>query len=169
MESALKSFKKEKAPGPDGFPVEFFLAFFDLLGEELVELVEDARISGRVLPSLNSTFITLVPKSDKPTTFTNFCPISLCNLIYKLIAKVAALRIKPFLDHFITPQQFGFLKNRQIMEPIAITQEVLHSIRSRNKSALVLKLDLKKAFDRVNWTFIRLILLQIGFPLEGAN
>ena len=72
VERALKSFKKDKSPGPDGYPVEIFLAFFDLLGEELVNLVEDARLTGRVLPSLNSTFITLIPKFDKPTTFANF-------------------------------------------------------------------------------------------------
>ena len=88
VERALKSFKKDKSLGPDGFLVEFFLAFFDLLGEELVNLVEDSRLAGRVLHSLNSTFIDLIPKSDKPTTFADFRPISLCNLIYKLIAKV---------------------------------------------------------------------------------
>ena len=52
---------------------------------------------------------------------------------------------------------------------MGITQEALHSVRSRNKSVLVLELDLTKAFDRVNWSFIRLILLQIGMPLEGIN
>ena len=115
-----------------------------------MHLVEESRLSGRVLPSLNSTFITLIPKKDKPSTFDDFRPISLCNLIYKLIAKVVANRLNPFLDKFISPQQFGFLKNHQISEPLAITQEVLHSVKSRNKSALVLKLDLTKAFDRVN-------------------
>ena len=124
-----------------------------------MNLVEDSHLSGRVLPSLNSNFITLIPKKDKPSTFADFRPISLCNLIYKLIAKVAAQRLKPFLDNFISPQQFGFLKNRQISEPLAITEEVLHSVKSRNKSALVLKLDLTKAFDRVNWSYMRLILL----------
>ena len=93
----------------------------------------------------------------------------LCNLVYKLIAKVASHRLNPFLDNFISPQQFGFLKNRQISEPLAITQEVLHSVKTRNKSALILKLDLTKAFDRVNWSYIRLILLQIGVLLEGVN
>ena len=131
-------------------------------------MVEDSRQSGRVLPSLNSTFIALKPKKDKPLSFTDIRPISLCNLIYKLIAKVATQRLKPFLEKFITPQQFGFLKNRQISEPLAITQEVLHSVKTRNKSSLVLKLDLTKAFDRVNWSYIRLILLQIGVPLEGV-
>ena len=104
VETALKSFKKDKSPGPDVWPVEFFLAFFDLLGDELVNLVEVSRKKGRVLPSLNSTFIALIPKKDKPLSFADFRPISLCNLVYKLIAKVAAQCLKPFLDKFISPQ-----------------------------------------------------------------
>ena len=120
-------------------------------------------------PSMNSTFIALIPKKEIPISFADFCPISLCNLVYKLISKVAALRLKPFLDKFISPQQFGFLKNRQITEPLAITQEVLHTIQTKNRCALILKLDLTKAFDLVNWTFLRLILLQIGVPLVGVN
>ena len=124
---------------------------------------------GKVATALNSTFIALIPKVDNPSCFGDFRPISLCNLCYKLIAKVAASRLKPFLDSSISPQQFGFLKNRLIHEPVAITQEVLHFFKLKKKSALILKLDLTKAFDRVNWTFIRLILIQIGIPLVGVN
>ena len=57
----------------------------------------------------------------------------------------------------------------QIIEPVGITQEALHTIKTKKKSALVLKLDLVKAFDRVVWTYLRLILLQIGIPLWGVN
>ena len=147
----------------------FFLAFLDLLGNDLLNMVESSRLEGRVLPSLNSTFIALIPKKEKPLTFEDFRPISLCNIVYKLISKIVALRLKPFLDNFISPQQFGFLKTRQIAKPIAITQEVLHSVKTKNKCALILKLDLSKAFDKLNWSYLRLILLQIGVPLMGVN
>ena len=157
VERALKTFKRDKAPGSDGWPVEFYLNFFDLLGPLLVKMVETSRIIGRVAPALNSTFLSLIPKVDLPVSFADFHPISLCNLCYKLISKIAALRLKPFLDASISPQQFGFLKNRQILDPIAITQEVLHTVKTRKRSALILKLDLSKAFDRVNWTFVCLI------------
>ena len=79
-----------------------------------------------------------------------FRPISLCNLLYKLIAKIIVGRLKPFLDLGISQEQFGFLKDRQISEPIGIVQEVLHSIKTKNLCAFVLKLDLSKAFDRVD-------------------
>ena len=55
------------------------------------------------------------------------------------------------------------------MEPVGIRQESLHSIKTKKRCAIVLKLDLVKAFDRVNWTYLRLILLQIGIPLKGVN
>ena len=132
-------------------------------------MVESSRIMGSVAPSLNSTFLSLIPKVGYPVTFANFHPISLCNLCYKLISKVAALRLKPFLDSSISPQQFGFLKNHQILEPVAITQEVLHSVKTKKRCALILKLNLTKAFDRVNWTYIHLLLIQIGVPLVGVN
>ena len=109
--------------------------------------------------ALNSTFITLIPKCDKPTSFSNYRPISLCNLAYKIISKLDAIRLKPILDIAISWNQFGFLHNRHIFEPIGIAQEVMHSIKVENKKVMILKLDLVKAFDRVNWTFLRLALL----------
>ena len=98
VEGALKSFKKDKSPGVDGWPIEFFLWFFDFVGKDLLDAVELSRREGRANFSLNSTFITLIPKSEKPSTFDDFRPISLCNLVYKLIAKIAANCLKPFLD-----------------------------------------------------------------------
>ena len=150
VESALHSFKKDRSLGPDGWPVEFYLHFFDLLGNELLSAVESARVSGYIPPSLNSTFLALIPKKDKPLTFADFRPMSLCNLMYKLISKVIVVRLKPFLESHISKEQYGFLKNRQIVEPIGIAQETLHTVKTKNTSAPVLKLDLVKAFDRVN-------------------
>ena len=74
-------------------------------------MVETSRLMGIVNPALNSTFLALIPKVDLPISFADFCPISLCNLCYNLISKVAAMRLKPFLDDAISPQQFGFFKN----------------------------------------------------------
>ena len=120
------------------------------MSEELLSAMDSTRVSGCIPPSLNSTFLTLIPKKDKPTSFADFRPISLCNLLYKLISKVIAVRLKPFLDSHISIEQFSFLKNRQIVEPIGIVQEALHTVNTKNSCALILKLDLVKAFDRVN-------------------
>jgi hypothetical protein len=160
---ALKSFSKDKSPGPDGWTVEFYLHFFDLVGPDLLELVEDNRLRGKVIGAINSTFLTLIPKSDIPTTFGDFRPISLCNLCYKLISKIIATRIKPFLSRILSIEQLGFLKGRQILDAIDTAQECLHNIKAKKSKAIILKLDLKKAFDCIDWDFIRLVLVQTGF------
>jgi hypothetical protein len=106
----LKGFKVSKSPGPDGWTVEFFLSFFDLLGIELLDMVEESRRQGRVTGALNATFIALIPKTDKPDSFGGFRPIALCNLAYKIITKIIATRIKTALSVGISKEQFSFLK-----------------------------------------------------------
>jgi hypothetical protein len=166
---ALKSFNKDKSPGPDDWTVEFFLHFFDLVGVELLELVEDSRLRGKVIGALNSTFLTLIPKENNPTTFGDYRPIALCNLCYKLISKIIANRIKPILSRTLSGEQLGFLKGRQILDAIGTAQECLHNIKEKNTKALILKLDLKKSFDCIDWDFLRLILTQSGFSQSSIK
>jgi hypothetical protein len=169
VEVVLKSFAKSKSHGTDGWPVEFFLGFFDIMGKDLVDMVEETRRQGKISGAINSTFIALIPKTGRPESFKDFRPISLCNIIYKLITKILANKIKPILARILSKEQFGFLENRQIMEAIGLAQEGLHSIKTRKLEALILKMDLMKAYDRVNWNFLRLVLLQIGLPLDVTN
>ena len=86
-------------------------------------------------------------------------------MIYKLIEKVIAQRIKPILSKVITEEQFGFLQNSQILDAVSLAQEALHSIKKEKQKAFSLKLDLSKAYDRVSWTFIRLILIKLGMNM----
>ena len=102
-----------------------------MVGEDLVLAVEQARLHGKVTGALNSTFLTLIPKCEKPLTFVDFRPISLCNLVYKVISKLAAIKLKPILNRSLSAHQFGFLKDRQITEPVGITQELLLLLRLR--------------------------------------
>jgi hypothetical protein len=132
LKEVLSLFKKDKSPGPDGWTVEFFTHFFDLVGEDLLEMVEESRLKGFIVGSLNSTFLALIPKANKPTTFGDFRPISLCNLCYKLISKIIANRIKPILSRSLSAEQLGFLKGRQIQDVIGTTHECLHSKKKKN-------------------------------------
>jgi hypothetical protein len=88
------------------------LAFFSLLGNEILEMVEESRRKGRVTGALNATFISPILKSDKPNSFGGFRPISLCNLVYKIITKIIVARIKTSLSVGISKEQFGFLESR---------------------------------------------------------
>ena len=169
IHNTLKGFEHSKSPGPDGWTVDFFLHFFDLIGPELLAMVEESRTKGQVCGALNSTFVALILKSDKPESFAGYRPISLCNLAYKIISKIIAERLKKGLSKGISEEQFGFLENCQITDAIVVAQEALHSVKIKGNKALILKLDLIKSYDRVDWHFIRLVLLQIGIPLETTN
>jgi hypothetical protein len=166
IKAVLSLFKKDKSPGPDGWTVEFFSHFFDLVGDDLLEMVEESRQRGIIVGSINSTFLSLIPKANKPTNFGDFWPISLCNLCYKIISKIIANRIKPILSRSLSTEQLGFLKGRQIQDAIGTTHECLHSINKNKLKSLVLKLDLRKAYDCIDWDFLRMILIQVGFGLQ---
>lgn len=129
-----------------------------MLGVELVQAIEDTKCSGVIPDNLNTTYLTLIPKLDRPVSVGDYRPIALCNLLYKLITKIIAERLKPVLGKFISVEQFGFLPNRQILHAVGIVQEVLQSVKSKKLSALILTLDLEKAYDKVDWSFLRLIL-----------
>jgi hypothetical protein len=74
LQGVLGQFKKEKSPGLDGWTSEFFIFFFDFLGEDLLAMVEESRIRGSIVGGLNSTFLTLIPKSNRPRTFDELSP-----------------------------------------------------------------------------------------------
>jgi hypothetical protein len=90
----LKSFSKDKSPGPDRWTVELFLKYFDLIGNDVHEAMDESRNLGSMVRSLNSTFIALILKVDNPTRFGDFRTISLCNIAYKVIAKLIGMRLK---------------------------------------------------------------------------
>eukprot|EP00253_Pinus_taeda_P021811 PITA_21811 len=150
MESTLKWFKRDRGPRLDSWPVDFYLTFFDILGPDLLVVVEECQTGGRLHDPINSTFIALIPKLDSPLSFNDFHPISLCNYLYKIISKIIANQIKPILSEHISPEKFAFLQNRQIHEATCSVQEVIHSIKLKNLKKMTLKINLSKAFDKVS-------------------
>jgi hypothetical protein len=110
----LKGFAKDKSPGPDGWPMEFYLHFYELVAQDLLDVVEESRLKGEVSRAINLTFVVLIPKVNGPATFEEFRPIALCNLCYKIFSKIIAKRIRLILSRALSEEQFGFLKGRQI-------------------------------------------------------
>ena len=127
------------------------------MGAEITMVVESFRIRGHIPTNLNSTFITLIPKSAEPNSFGEFRSIALCNLIYKISSKIIANRLKETLQDHISREQYGFLKGRSIHDAIAVAHEVLHSMHTEKREALVMKVDLYKAYDSIDWSYIRLV------------
>ena len=112
IQSILALSKNDKSLGLDGILVEVYRVFFDVLGLDLLEVVDDSRKYGKVLATFNSTFIALIPKSDLPKSFEYFRPISLCNFCYKIIGKIISIHIRKVIGRYISGEQFGFLPGR---------------------------------------------------------
>ncbi|XP_035551721.1 uncharacterized protein LOC118349890 [Juglans regia] len=139
---ALKEMHPNKAPGPD------------VLNH------------GEMPQALNHTFITLVPKKKSPQTVNDLRPISLCNVAYKLIFKVIANRIKQVLLVIISDTQSSFIPGRLITDNVLVAYEVLHYLKRKKKGKkgfMSIKLDMSKAYDRVEWSFIESVMSKLGF------
>lgn len=154
-----------KTPGPDGMPTLFYNHYWDTVSPLLTNSVQKFFSTGFILKELNSTFITLIPKKQGANTFNDFRPISLSNVTYKVISKILANRLKPLLERIVSPNQTSFMEGRWINENGRLAQEIVHVMKkTRARRGWVgAKLDLAKAFDRVEWNFITEILNKCGF------
>ncbi|KAK5833597.1 hypothetical protein PVK06_017447 [Gossypium arboreum] len=107
--------------------------------------------------------IVLIPKFQNPKDFSQFCPISLCTVLYKLVMKVIDNRFKNIFLNIIVQEQVRFIAERNITDNIVITKEVIHSMKSnKSRKWMAIKIDLEKAYDRVLWDFIDASLLATG-------
>ena len=134
--------------------------------EEIWALVEDSNKSGSVLRALNSTFLSLIPKESGTEDPSKLRPIALCNVIYKIISKVIANCLKPLLPLIISSEQARFVEGRQILDGIIMVHETIHSLKATRILGMLLKLDLSKAYDKLNWKFLAGILKAFGFAEE---
>ena len=114
----------------------------------------------------NSTLFTLIPKEANPSYFDRFRPILSCNASYKILAKLLANRLKILLGKLISPLQGGFVKGRHLIDNVIQVQEALHSSFQRKEKGMLIKLDMKNAFDRVRLSFLYQVLLSFGFSIE---
>jgi hypothetical protein len=141
-EELLKPFSREeiyhainhmgplKAPGPDGFRMIFFQKNWSLLGDDICHAVLTTLNSGSMPIDLNMTNIVLIPKVKNPTCVTEFRPINLCNVLYMVISKVLANRIKKILPLIISPEQSAFILGRLITDYVLAAYETLHTMQT---------------------------------------
>lgn len=169
VEEIVKGMKKNKALGPDGFTMEFYQAGWHFLGQDILEVIEESRSHQKVWPGLNSTLLSLIPKSAHSETAQIFHPIALCNVIYKIIATLMAKRLKPILSSIISPEQTGFVEGRQILDGLVVSQEVVHSLKRKKEMGMMIKLDLSKVYDHLNWDYLKTILMEFRFCNRWVN
>ena len=165
IKDALWSMKPYKALGPDGLHAGFFQHFWLVVGDSVVEEVWRVFIERKVLEYLNRTLIVLIPKIQGPVTIGNYRPISLRKTIYKIISKVIVARLRPHLEYLVSPYQTAFVLGRRGADNVIIVQELIHSIgRAKgSKGYMAIKIDLEKAYDKIEWSFIREMLVFFNF------
>lgn len=119
-----------------------------------------------MLPASNSTIITLIPQVDSPSSFDDFRPTSLCNVVYKVVNKIISLHLKYILSKAISMEQFGFLEGIQIHEAVGEVELSLKNLKTISLNGIVFKLDLPKPYDRVSQIYLRLLLTHVGFIVD---
>ncbi|KAK1660258.1 hypothetical protein QYE76_048417 [Lolium multiflorum] len=155
-----------KAPGVDGFPARFYQRNWGTLKEEVINAVKLFFVTGQMPPGVNESAIVLIPKVDQPETLKDFRPISLCTVIYKIIAKCMVNRLRPMLGEIVSINQSAFVPGRLITDNALVAFECLHFIEqntNQSKNYCAYKLDLSKAYDRVDWDFLRKVMQRMGF------
>ncbi|XP_058762882.1 uncharacterized protein LOC131636268 [Vicia villosa] len=143
--------------GLDGLPALFFQKYWSSVGNETVHYVMDILNNNRDLTAINNTFITLILKKKQPSTPRDFRPISLCNVIMKAVTKLIANRLKTFLPSTISEEHSAFIQGRLITNNALIAMECFHWMKHKKKGkrgTMALKLDLSKAYDRMEWSFM---------------
>ena len=131
VDVAIKQMAPLKAPSLDGMPPIFYQSFWQNVGPEVSDAILSCLNFDTLLKSINHTFITLIPKVCNTESVTEFRPISLCNVLYKIISKVIANRLKPILNSIILEAQSAFIVDRLITDNISIAFESLHYMNSQ--------------------------------------
>ena len=156
----------------DGMSALFYQKYGNIMGEKITKVVLAFLNKEGDLEMINHTFIFLISKIKSPQDCTHFRPISLCNVLYKIVSKVLANRLKVILPSIILESQSSFVRNRHIMDNVLIAYELAHALkcrRSGKKGYQAMKLDMSKAYDRVEWPFLLAVMQRIGFSNTWCN
>ena len=160
----LKTFSNGKSPGEDGFTVEFYVQFFELLAPDMLASLNAAYLHGEMSVSQRRGVITLIPKDDSNLLeLSNWRPITLLNVDYKIASKAIASRIKNVLPALIHSDQSGFMKDRFIGQNIRLINDILVQTELQDVPGILLQLDFRKAFDTVEWPVIQQTLSKFNF------
>jgi hypothetical protein len=169
---AMSQIHALKSLGPDGFSSGFFQNAWGIVGKDVVWATLIFLNGGRFDDGINATNICLIPKVNTPSKVTDYRPIILCNVIYKLILKVLANRLKMLLPFIISQEQSAFILGRLITDNIMVAFETLHTMDTRlqgKEGFMTLKLDMSKAYDQLEWDFLEAVMLKLGFDTRWIH
>lgn len=152
---AIKSSSAEQSPGPDGFSGTFFRSCWTLIKDDIMAAFSQFyNLASRNFAAINTALVALLPKKDGASSISDYRPISLIHSIAKLISKVLSMRLAMIIHTLISPAQSAFLRTKCIHDSFLYIQNCVKALHRRKTSALLLKLDIAKAFDNMSWEYI---------------
>ena len=154
---ALSMMQNNKSPGSDGLTTEFYRAFWDIISTYVVNSFNYAFNTGNLSISQRQGIISLIPKKKKDTQYL------LLNVDYKIATKTIGLRIEKVLPHLINPSQTGYVKGRFIGESIRLILDIMEYTKHKDTPGVAVYLDFEKAFDSVEWNYIKKYLEATNF------
>ncbi|KAA3462318.1 reverse transcriptase [Gossypium australe] len=172
VRTALKDMGPIKAPGLDGFPALFFQQYWHIVGKEVLDFCLGILNGNKGANLANVTEIVIIPKFHNPSSLVNFRPISLCSVLYKIVVKTIANIMQNIIGLCIDEVQSAFVPGRFITDNVLLAYEILHTFRQKRtgkKGYMEIKLDMSKAYDKVEWNFLKEMMLKIGFAHEWVG
>jgi hypothetical protein len=152
------------APGPDGFGGHFYQTYWDIVGNDVIQSVQEFFITDVLPDNFNNNLIVLVLKVSGPRVMGDYRPISLVNFQFKVIFKILADRLVPITMRIISIEQRGFIRDLNISECVILASEVINSLEKKQyEGNVALKVDIAKAFDTLDWNFLLEVLRRVGF------
>lgn len=171
IKQAVFFFKPFKAPRPNGQHPYFYQKFQDIIQHSVLDFCYKTLLESKIDESINATHNYLIPKYSDAQSLKNYRPMSLCNTSYKIITKMISTLLRPIMEKIIGPCQTSFLKNRQAIDNAIIVQEIISKFRKTKEKIgnSIMKIDLEKAFDKLEWSFIRNTLIYFNFCSRIIN
>jgi len=152
------------APGPDGFGGHFYQHFWDIVGADVVSSVQEFFYTGVLIPNSNADILVLIHKVPGAASMGDFRPITLVNFQFKIVTKILADRLAVVCMSIISPQQRGFVRDRSIFDCVILASEVINLLTKKQFGGnIAIKVDIRKAFDTLDWNFLLEVLKRFGF------
>ena len=163
IHKAIRGLKNNKSPGNDGLTGDFYKKFCGPITQPLLAALNAGYTSGTLSTSQRQAVISLLDKGKDRTLLKNWRPLSMLNTDYKIASKIIAERIKGHLSKLVHPNQVGYVEGRQISNNIRAISDIYHYTKGKNIPGILMNIDFEKAFDSVDWEFMKLVLRKFNF------